>query len=120
MPRTGIHKDPADQIIVEAARIYHCPLLTAIARVKNTVITFSPRTISMTEIISAVEARQKLGELLNRVALRQEEIIIQRAGKPLARTSPITNDSHPTGRKLDFRKAAGLGADIWNDVDAAK
>ena len=37
----------------------------------------------MRQSISAVEARQKLGELLNRVALRQEEIIIERAGKKL-------------------------------------
>ena len=72
----------------------------------------------MTEIISAVEARQKLGELLNRVALRQEEIIIQRAGKPLARISPVTEDTIPKGGKLDFRNAAGLGANIWKGVDA--
>ena len=71
----------------------------------------------MVESISAVEARQKLGELLNRVALRQEEIIIERAGKKIARLSPIERvASRPTG-KLDFRKAAGLGKDIWKEVN---
>ena len=35
----------------------------------------------MGQSVSAVEARQKLGELLNRVSLRREEIIIERAGK---------------------------------------
>ena len=70
------------------------------------------------ETISAVEARQKFGELLNRVALRQEEIIIERAGKPLARISPVDKDNPPARGKMDFRKAAGLGAEIWRDVDA--
>ena len=70
------------------------------------------------ESISAVEARQKLGELLNRVVLRQEEIVIERAGKPLARISPIAKDRLPAHGKMDFRKAAGLGAEVWRDVDA--
>jgi prevent-host-death family protein len=71
----------------------------------------------MSQSISAVEARQKLGELLNRVALRGEEIIIERAGKKIARLLPIENQaSHPRG-KLDFRKAAGLGKEIWKDMD---
>jgi prevent-host-death family protein len=72
----------------------------------------------MSETILAVEARQRLGELLNRVALRQEEIIIQRAGKPLARISPITHESVTPRGKMDFRKAAGLGAEIWRDTQA--
>ena len=73
----------------------------------------------MPETISAVEARQKLGELLNRVVLRQEEIVIERAGKPLARISPIAKNRSTEYSKMDFRKAAGLGAEIWRDVDAA-
>ncbi len=71
----------------------------------------------MSQSVSAVEARQKLGEMLNRVALRREEIIIERAGKQIARLSPIDNEkSRPLGR-LDFRKAAGLGKEIWEDLD---
>jgi len=71
----------------------------------------------MGQSVSAVEARQKLGEILNRVALRQEEIIIERAGKKIARLSPIEKKvSHPSG-KLDFRKAAGLGKEIWQEID---
>lgn len=67
--------------------------------------------------VSAVEARQKLGEILNRVSLRREEIIIERAGKKIARLSPIDKEaSRPMG-KLDFRKAAGLGKEIWKDID---
>ncbi len=73
----------------------------------------------MGQTISAVKARQKLGEILNRVALRREEIIIERAGKKIARLSPIdTEKTRPQG-KLDFRKAAGLGKDIWEGLDVA-
>ncbi len=59
----------------------------------------------MSESISAVEARQKLGELLNRVALRKEEIIIERAGKKIARLLPIDNEKPLPRGRLDFRKA---------------
>jgi len=71
----------------------------------------------MSQRVSAVEARQKLGELLNRVALRREEIIIERAGKEIARLSPIENEVPRSRGKLDFRKAAGLGKEIWKDID---
>ena len=71
----------------------------------------------MSHSVSAVEARQKLGEILNRVALLREEIIIERAGRKIARLSPIDHkDTRPSGR-LDFRKAAGLGKEIWKDID---
>ena len=67
--------------------------------------------------VSAVEARQRLGEILNRVALRQEEIIIERAGKKIARLSPIEGETPRPSGKLDFRKAAGLGKEIWQEID---
>lgn len=34
--------------------------------------------------ISTLEVRQRIGDLLNRVALRNDEFIIERKGKPLA------------------------------------
>ena len=72
----------------------------------------------MSQTISAVKARQKFGEILNRVALRREEIIIERAGKKIARLCPIDNDkkTRPQG-KLDFRKAAGIGKEMWEGID---
>lgn len=42
----------------------------------------------MTETVSTMEVRQRLGDLLNRVALRQDEFIIERKGKPLAALVP--------------------------------
>lgn len=72
----------------------------------------------MSKSITAVEARQKLGELLNRVALRNEEFVIERAGKPLAKISPLDSNRNQSKARLDFRKAAGLGAEVWKDVQA--
>jgi len=72
----------------------------------------------MSKSVSAVEARQKLGEILNRVALRGEEIVIERAGKRIARLSPVDNNEPRRRGRLDFRKAAGLGKEIWQGVDA--
>jgi prevent-host-death family protein len=71
----------------------------------------------MRRSVSAVEARQKLGEILNRVALRQEEIIIERAGKKIARLSPVGAKASRARGKLDFRKAAGLGKEIWKGIN---
>jgi antitoxin (DNA-binding transcriptional repressor) of toxin-antitoxin stability system len=73
----------------------------------------------MSECVSAVEARQKLGELLNKIALMRKEIIIERAGKKIARLSPIEDMASPCRGKLDFRTAAGLGKEVWKDIDVA-
>ena len=71
----------------------------------------------MSRSVSAVEARQKLGEILNRVALRREEIIIERAGRKIARLSPVERDQPQPQGRLDFRKAAGLGKEVWQMID---
>lgn len=74
----------------------------------------------MPQPISAMEARKKFGEVLNRVFLRHEEIIIERAGKQIAKLSPLDEQVDRPKGKLDFRKAAGLGREIWSGVDAEK
>ena len=43
----------------------------------------------MIEKISTLEVRQRLGDILNRVALRNDEFIIERKGKPLAAVVPV-------------------------------
>src|SRR5438105_942090 len=40
--------------------------------------------------LSAVEARKKLGEILDGVYYRGDEVVIERAGKPLAVVVPAT------------------------------
>jgi len=43
----------------------------------------------MTEKVSTIDVRQRIGDLLNRVALRHDEFGIERKGKPLAALVPI-------------------------------
>jgi len=41
------------------------------------------------EKISTMEVRERLGDYLNRVALRHDQFIIERRGKPLAAMVPV-------------------------------
>jgi prevent-host-death family protein len=43
----------------------------------------------MIEKVSTIDVRQRIGDLLNRVALRHDEFVIERKGKPLAALVPI-------------------------------
>lgn len=43
----------------------------------------------MTRTISTLEARRQLGDILNRVALRHDQFIIERKGQPLAAMVPV-------------------------------
>ena len=69
--------------------------------------------------VTAMEARRKFGELLNRVLLVNEEIIIERAGKKVAKLTRIDDMLSQKRKegKLDFRKAEGLGAELWKNID---
>lgn len=43
----------------------------------------------MAEKVSTIQVRQRIGDLLNRVALRHDEFVIERKGKPLAALVPV-------------------------------
>src|SRR5438093_4860984 len=43
----------------------------------------------MTETVSTIDVRQRIGDMLNRVALRHDEFIIERKGKALAALVPV-------------------------------
>jgi len=43
----------------------------------------------MAEKVSTLDVRQRIGDMLNRVALRHDEFIIERKGKPLAALVPV-------------------------------
>ena len=43
----------------------------------------------MTEKLSTLDIRQRLGDILNRVALRHDQFIIERQGKPIAAIVPV-------------------------------
>ena len=67
----------------------------------------------MAKTVTAMEARQNFGNLLNQVSLQQEEVVIERAGKPLARL--VNVDSPDRGGKLDFRDIGKLPNGIWEE-----
>ncbi len=69
-------------------------------------------------IVSAVEARNKFGELLSRVHLYNEEITIERAGKKIAKLVSLDSPGPENAGLLKFSSARGLGAEIWKDLDA--
>lgn len=66
----------------------------------------------MAKVVSAMEVRQNFGSILNQVALKDEEIVIERAGKPLAR---LVGVDAPSTRKLDFRDIGKLPNSIWEE-----
>jgi prevent-host-death family protein len=43
----------------------------------------------MPDRVSTIDVRQRIGDMLNRVALRHDEFIIERKGKPLAALVPV-------------------------------
>jgi antitoxin (DNA-binding transcriptional repressor) of toxin-antitoxin stability system len=43
----------------------------------------------MAEKVSTIDVRQRIGDMLNRIALRHDEFIIERKGKPLAALVPV-------------------------------
>jgi prevent-host-death family protein len=47
------------------------------------------RGADVTERISTMDVRARIGDLLNRVALRHDEFIIERKGEPLAALVPV-------------------------------
>lgn len=73
--------------------------------------------------ISAVKARHGFGDLLNRVSLKHESFVIERAGVKMAVLGPVSPperraaDPEREGR-LDLRDLAGIGADLWAGEDA--
>ena len=66
--------------------------------------------LAVSKVVSAMDMRQNFGTLLNQVAIKDEEIVIERAGKPLAR---LVSMNSATSGKLDFRDIGKLPNDIW-------
>ena len=54
---------------------------------------------TMTQKVSTLDVRQRIGDMLNRVSLRHDEFIIERKGQPLAALVPV-------GRLQEMRRFA--------------
>lgn len=70
--------------------------------------------------VTALEARRRLGQLLNIVSIKHEDILIERAGKPIARLCPCDSNEKARSGMHSFLNARGLGKEIWANVDAEK
>lgn len=56
----------------------------------------------MLKKISAIKVRQNLGHVMNEVALKEDEYIVERAGKPLVAIIPIDQYQRLRGEREDF------------------
>lgn len=56
----------------------------------------------MLKRISAIKARQNLGQVMNEVALKEDEYIVERAGKPLIAIIPIEEYQRMKKEKDEF------------------
>jgi prevent-host-death family protein len=73
----------------------------------------------MLKTVSAVKVRQNLGEVMNEVALRDDEYIVERAGKPLVAIIPVEKYlSMKRERDEFFRMYDAMQAEVAA-VDAA-
>ena len=60
----------------------------------------------MLKTISAIKARQNLGQVMNEVALKEDEYIVERAGKPLVAIIPIEQYQRMKDEREDFFRLA--------------
>ena len=70
----------------------------------------------MATIVSAVYARRNFGRLLNIVTLTGKDVLIERAGKRIARLTDLSPAVRQTAVKLDFREIRGMGKALWRSV----
>ena len=70
----------------------------------------------MATIVSAVYARRNFGRLLNIVTLTGKDVLIERAGKRIARLTDLSPVARQPAGKLDLRKIRGMGKDLWRSV----
>lgn len=75
----------------------------------------------MLKTVTAIKARQNLGQVMNEVSLKDDEYIVERAGKPLVAIIPIETYLNLTGKRQEFFRmydALQLGTSPDAAVDA--
>ncbi|TWJ33039.1 type II toxin-antitoxin system Phd/YefM family antitoxin [Geobacter argillaceus] len=71
----------------------------------------------MLKTVSAIKARQNLGQVMNEVVLKSDEYIIERAGKPLVAIIPIEKYlSMKQEREEFFRLYEALQGSVSGDA----
>ena len=72
----------------------------------------------MLKKISAMKARQNLGQVMNEVALRGDDFVVERAGKPLVAIIPMEKYRKLQGYLDEFREEVERFQQSVKDVDA--
>ena len=80
----------------------------------------------MLKTVSAIKARQNLGQVMNEVFLKDDEYIVERSGKPLVAIIPIEKYLNMKGKREDFfrlysylQEKADGSASIDDDISEA-
>ncbi len=60
------------------------------------------------KVISVMKVRKSLGEILNEVSLKSETFILERAGKPIARLTPLIGEQHANALNLRLKSLHDL------------
>lgn len=71
----------------------------------------------MIRTISAIEARQRFGQLMNEVQLRHDHYIIERAGKPMVAVVPVEEFQAWMRRRDEFFQQIEQTREQNKDVD---
>ncbi len=56
----------------------------------------------MLKTVSAIKARQNLGQVMNEIFLKDDEYIVERSGKPMVAIIPIDKYLSMTGKRKEF------------------
>lgn len=80
----------------------------------------------MLKTVSAINARQNLGQIMNEVSIKSDEYIVERSGKPLVAIIPIEKYLNMKGKRDDFfrlystlQKSADNSAAVDDDIAEA-
>ena len=71
----------------------------------------------MIRTISAIEARQRFGQLMNEVQLRHDHYIVERAGKPMVAVVPVEEFQAWMRRREEFFQQIEQTQERNKDVD---
>ena len=64
----------------------------------------------MAKVVTAMDARKHFGEILNNALYREEETLIKRKGRIVAKLVPVVGNAHKT-------REIGSYAGLWKNAD---
>ncbi|MBF0200396.1 MAG: type II toxin-antitoxin system Phd/YefM family antitoxin [Desulfamplus sp.] len=71
----------------------------------------------MEKTVSAIKARQNLGEIMNEVSLRGDDYVIERSGKPMVAIISMSKYEVLKNNRNKLKKSVGRFHDLMADSD---